>query len=209
VQWNARTSVCSYAALPYDPAGTTGMKLKYKLPPSSMGAASSLKNATRAKMIASGFYARCAIPADAAARAAWLQAGVALAVDHAQNYKWGAAGVWDTGVSELDCQRKCDESVVCWGFFFNADAGACLYRGGEDALATRSFFVMPSVSTVSAASAGGGGSGGPSGGSSGGSSGSNGGLPQPLPLPLPPPPPPPSPPPLPSPPPPRECCAAV
>lgn len=34
---------------------------------------------------------------------------------------------------------------MCWGFIWDASSNACLYRGGVDALATRSFFVLPST----------------------------------------------------------------
>lgn len=62
------------------------------------------------------------------------------------------------------CACRCDNSNVCLGFIWNAASAACLYRGGVDALATRTFFVLPStVDTDSLAWATPGGSGAVSG----------------------------------------------
>lgn len=102
----------------------------------------------RAKMMASGFYARCAITNDKVS--SWLKAGVPLNPDTAQTFKWGTQPYqsWDLGKSEADCQKKCDNSVVCWGFLYDTYSTACLYKGGEDALRSRSFFVMPNLASV-------------------------------------------------------------
>ena len=100
----------------------------------------------RAKMMASGFYARLAISADKVS--SWLKAGVPLDPQRAQTFKWGAPPQWDEGKSEADCSKKCDDSVVCWGFLYNTTTQSCLYRGGEDALKSRSFFVMPNLASL-------------------------------------------------------------
>lgn len=53
---------------------------------------------------------------------------------------------WQCLKNALNCPAcRCDNSNVCLGFIWNAASAACLYRGGVDALATRSFFVLPST----------------------------------------------------------------
>jgi hypothetical protein len=147
-------------------AAASGLQLLYKLPPSAMGSASSVQvpqpgpdgsvpaaavtvegadpavdgPGVSAKTIASGFYAICSVPA--ADANVWPTVGTNLGPD-ARTFVKGAAA-WDTASgSKAECQRKCDQSNTCWGFFFNATSSQCLYRGGVDAMATRSFFVMP------------------------------------------------------------------
>jgi hypothetical protein len=181
----------------------------YKLPPSTLTAASSLRNSTlsptvetvialvnpdeavvqqqqqppaaavRAKMMASGYYGRCALSPDSVA--SWRNAGVPLDPAAAATFRWGSVPEWDAGKTEADCQRKCDNSVVCWGFLYDAEAKQCMYKGGEDALKSRAFFVMPNMTVVSGGAApsggatvGGGGSG--SSGSGGSGSGSSGAI---------------------------------
>jgi hypothetical protein len=104
----------------------------------------------RAKSLSSGLYARLALAADKAPL--WLNAGVPLDPASAQTYKWGSPPQWDAGKSEADCQQKCDNSVVCWGFLYDTTSQACTYKGGEDALMSRAFFVMPDMVTVGSAS---------------------------------------------------------
>jgi len=142
----------------------------YKLPPSTLGSASSIhSNKTqqaatlsalvnadpdanpggprvRAQMMASGFYARCAVSPDRLA--SWLQAGVPLDPARAQTFRWGSVPEWDQQKGETDCQKKCDDSVVCWGFLYDIPSQSCLYKGGEDALRTRGFFVLPNMAAV-------------------------------------------------------------
>lgn len=116
-QWNATAQQCYVVGLAFDTDGATGLKLAYKLPPSTLSSASSTRrNATRArtpalraKTLASGMYARAAIPAGDAQL--WLAAGVALDPTTAQKFVKGG-GVYDEGKSEVDCQRKCDNSVL-------------------------------------------------------------------------------------------------
>jgi hypothetical protein len=191
-------------------AGTSGTKLMYKLPPSTLTSASSLHNepltptvestaalvnpaepvqqqqqqppaaAVRAKMMASGYYARCALSPDRVPF--WYHAGVPLDPASAQTFRWGSVPEWDAGKTEAQCQQKCDDSVVCWGFLYDADARACMYKGGEDALRSRAFFVMPNMTVVSSGAVpsegapviGGGGNSGGSNSSSGGSNSSSG-----------------------------------
>jgi hypothetical protein len=150
MQYSVANRTCRIGALlpvAFDANVTTGMQLLYKLPPSTMGSASSVAElpadpSVSAKTIASGYYATCSIPA--ATAAIWQTAGTNLGPD-ARTFAAGAA-VWDTtSANRAACQRKCDNSNVCWGVIFDAASGACLYRGGVDALATRSFFVMPAA----------------------------------------------------------------
>jgi hypothetical protein len=99
-----------------------------------------------AKTIASGFYATCSV---SSATTVWLTVGTDLGIDARTFVKGGAA--WDTASQSKElCQRRCDNSNNCWGFFFNATSKECLYRGGVGALATRSFFVMPTTPTPGA-----------------------------------------------------------
>jgi hypothetical protein len=163
MQYDVTNKTCRIGSLPpvaFNASVSAGMQLLYKLPPSTMGSASSVELApptdvtqptvitvgedgtgtVAAKTIASGYYATCSIPA--ASAAVWQTAGTNLGPD-ARTFAGGPAA-WDTSsTSRAQCERKCDESNVCWGVVYNAATGACLYRGGVDALATRSFFVMP------------------------------------------------------------------
>jgi hypothetical protein len=50
--------------------------------------------------------------------------------------------------SEAGCQRKCDDSIVCWGFLYDTATQACMYKGGEDSLNTRAFFIMPHMTVA-------------------------------------------------------------
>lgn len=148
VQWHADTSKCKRASLPPVGADALGFKLLYKLPPSTMGSASSIKAATAAapeaggvtaKTISSGIYARAAIPD--ATKASWLLVGTNLDQMGRTFSKADQASLWRVG-SEAECKSLCDNSNVCWGFIH--DGSSCLFRGGEDALKTRSFMVLPS-----------------------------------------------------------------
>ena len=71
-------------------------------------------------------------------------------VTDARTFVTGAAA-WDTPSAadnkgkRAECAKKCDASNVCWGFLFDAAAGKCLFRGGVDALRTRSFFALPAA----------------------------------------------------------------
>lgn len=129
---------------------TAGMQLLYKLPPSALSSASSVSNALAvpaegaltAKTIASGYYATCTIPT--ATAATWQTIGTNLGPD-ARTFALGTPAWDNTSGSRNECQRKCDNSNVCWGIIYDAATRACLYRGGVDALDTRSFFVMPAT----------------------------------------------------------------
>jgi hypothetical protein len=144
-QYNTVTKKCKRATLTPVAADAAGWKLLYKLPPSTLGSASSVKqNVTsvsavvRVKMMSSGIYARAAIPGEKQSN--WLAVGTNLDPT-ARTFSTAAQGsLWRSG-SEQDCKTLCDNSNVCWGFVFNGTS--CLFRGGEDALKTRSFFVLP------------------------------------------------------------------
>jgi hypothetical protein len=158
---NRTCMIATFAPVPFNTSVATGLQLLYKLPPSAMGSASSVQlpqpgpdgsvpaaavavegsdPGVSAKTIASSYYATCSVPA--ATAAVWTTAGTNLGPD-ARTFVKGAA-TWDSASgSKAECQRRCDQSNTCWGFFFDAATKQCLYRGGVDAMATRSFFVMP------------------------------------------------------------------
>lgn len=161
-QFEGSSGTCRKAVLtPAAASATSGKQLMYKLPPSTLTAASSVDAAQKqqkkksqvvsAKMMSSGFYAICDIPA--AAAATWqVGAGFNLGPD-ARTFAKSAA--WDTtSTSRAACQQICDASNVCWGFIYDVATKACLYRGGVDALSTRSFFVLPSPTSVNLESLG-------------------------------------------------------
>lgn len=159
-QYVVNSSSCQTITLaPASPASTTtsssSIQLMYKLPANSLAAASSVKGPSSsqgaagaegaegvaAKTLQSGYYATCSVPA--ADLSAWLTgAGSRLGPD-ARTFSASITPVWDTNKTLQACKAQCDESNVCWGFFWDAGNAACLYRGGVDALATRAFFVMP------------------------------------------------------------------
>ena len=135
-------SNCQSATLAPAAATATGPQLAYKLPPSTLGSASSVHHKAKGKMISSGYYAHCDIAS--ADLDSWFTVGSNLTAD-ARTFATGAA-VWDTTVtSKADCKKKCDNSNVCFGFVSTTVSGAvrCAYRGGVDALGSRAFFVLP------------------------------------------------------------------
>lgn len=135
-QYDAAGEACGTVTLtPAASDANSGMQLVYKLPPSTLGSASSV---TKAKMMSSGYYAHCTIPATDSAT--WQDAGSALSSD-ARTFVQGSP-TWTTA-SSAECKKACDNSNVCFGFLFDAAAGKCMYRGGVDSLKTRSFFVLP------------------------------------------------------------------
>jgi len=200
-QYDFSAHTCKVATLePVSADAASGLQLLYKLPPSTMGAASSIrrleagdgsKQDVKGKMIASGYYSTCSVPA--ANANAWLSgAGTNLGPD-ARTFASGTP-VWHAPATRAACQRACEESNVCWGFFYDpgSNGGSCLFRGGVDALNTRSFFLLPTTADMASlswaagpppscavagsgshnSSTGGGSSSGSSGSSSGGSEGS-------------------------------------
>jgi len=154
-QYEVSSKACQTATLAPVAADAPGhYKLLYKLPPSAMGAASSLKagasaagsagpaEVVKGKMISSGIYARCVVPDSTVD--AWFKVGTLLTAD-ARTFST-ATNPWDVAdyvASEDDCKKKCDDSNVCWGFIYYTQYNQCFYKGGEDALKTRSFFVVP------------------------------------------------------------------
>lgn len=146
-QWDATASTCKTVTLATaSPDATAGVQIQYKLPPITLIAASSVdrqfgqQSGAKAKMLASGYYAYCSVPDSTAA--VWASAGSNMTRD-ARTFARGTAA-WDSSTDRgASCRRKCDNSNVCWGFLYDASTSACLYRGGVDALATRSFFVLP------------------------------------------------------------------
>lgn len=159
-QYEVTNATCRTAALMPAQADTpiTSLLLRYKLPPSAMGAAASVPDSSggeqkrvAAKTISSGYYASCVLPDDSAVT--WAEgAGSNLGAD-AFTFVTGDP-VWDSGTTQAACQARCDDSNVCWGYVWEGQSESCLYRGGVDALATRSFFVLPSASAVDLGSLG-------------------------------------------------------
>jgi hypothetical protein len=172
-QYEVTNSTCRTATLAPVAADAAGYyKLLYKLPPSAMGSASSVKidaapaggnssEVVKGKMISSGIYARCNIPTivvtdawgnkDVQPASGWMKLGTALTAD-ARTFST-STDIWDTvdwATSEDDCKKKCDDSNVCWGFVYYTKYNNCWYRGGEDALKTRSFFVVPTGVDITA-----------------------------------------------------------
>lgn len=157
-QFAVSSGTCQTIALaPAFPASVgssgSGLQLMYKLPANSLGAASSLKGGAsssqgakktvKAKMLQSGYYATCGVPASNAS--VWQAgAGSSLGPD-ARTFSASPVPVWDANTTPKACKARCDESNVCFGFFWNATNASCLYRGGVDALATRAFFVIPTA----------------------------------------------------------------
>jgi hypothetical protein len=139
-QWEAAAQTCQTVSLRVSSAGAGGYQLQYKLPPSTLVAASSVDK-TNAKMMASGYYAYCTVAEGNLA--AWETAGVTLTTD-ARTFSSDPLPVWDLSLDGgASCRRNCDNSNVCWGFIYNSDTEICLYKGGVDALNYRSFFVLP------------------------------------------------------------------
>jgi hypothetical protein len=119
---------------------TTGKQLLYKLPPSTLGSASSVQDSSPAptvgaKMMSSGYYAHCTVDT-----AAWEAAGSNLGSD-ARTFVKDAQP--KTNTNRGDCKKLYDNSNVCWGFVYDAASQSCNFRGGVDAIATRSFFSLP------------------------------------------------------------------
>lgn len=195
-QWDAAAKMCTTATLPPADELTFGPQIFYKLPPSELSSASSIRdeaNVTRAhsvagiasrrvpgtertvtlrqtaaprstssgsitaqstempvvrsKTLASGLYARCSLP-DAYQAAAWQQVGSPLGLD-ARTFAQGT-GTWRPAVDLNECQELCDNSNVCWGGIYDEtpDGNFCMFRGGVDALKTRSFFALPAPGTA-------------------------------------------------------------
>lgn len=134
-QFDTENNKCRKALLEPATSDAPGKQVVYKLPPSSLTAASSLAS----KMLSSGYYAHCAIPTADAAK--WAAAGSNLGAD-ARTFVSGST-TKDNVDNRADCKKLCDNSNVCWGFVYDSDAKTCNFRGGVDALKTRSFFGVP------------------------------------------------------------------
>lgn len=152
---------CSIAAMiPLQSGASTIDRLYYKLPPATLGSASKLHNnkAVKASMMSSGFYAIGTLPeAPASPYNLWTSIGSPLTAD-ARTFAANQALLRDgpiTGQSSAAsikaCKTKCDNSDVCVMFFASVTPTSvtCWYRGGIDALATRSFAMLPPASSVS------------------------------------------------------------
>jgi len=139
-QYDVTGKACYKVLLePVSSEASSGRQLLYKLPPSTLGSASSVEEPKAgAKMMSSGYYAHCTIPANTATT--WEAAGSDLG-NNARTFVKAAA--WTGVQSKDDCKKACDNSNVCWGFVYDAAEQKCSFRGGVDAIATRSFFALP------------------------------------------------------------------
>lgn len=155
-QYDMPNGVCRTAVLEADATNaTTGLQLHYKLPPVGPGAAAlSIDNSKKrvdqvqAKGLASGWFGTCSVPA--AQAAAWQAIGSALTPDARAFVKNNGTALWHTGTTRAACKALCEDSNVCLGFIFDAANGACLFRGGIDALASRAFFSVPTTAAWTA-----------------------------------------------------------
>jgi hypothetical protein len=143
-QFDAQASKCLRATLAPASSKATTKQVVYKLPVAGLAAtASSTDNAdgtTQAKTLSSGYFAHCAIPAVDADK--WAEAGVTLGSD-ARTFATGTISANTRTVSDVaECKKLCDASNVCWGFVWDGFK-TCSFRGGVDALKTRSFFGVP------------------------------------------------------------------
>lgn len=154
-QYDVSGKSCQTASLAPVAADDAGYyRVLYKLPPSAISAAASVKDnagaangeatgaeVVKGKMMSSGIYARCLIPDDLIDN--WMKVGTMLTSD-ARTFST-ATDKWEVadGGSEDDCKKKCDNSNVCWGFVYYTQYNVCWYKGGVDALKSRSFFVVP------------------------------------------------------------------
>jgi hypothetical protein len=136
-QYDVTGQACYKVVLePVASDASSGSQLLYKLPPSTLGSASSLD--VSGKMMSSGYYAHCGIATGDATK--WVAAGSNLGADARTFVK---AAAWADNQTKDDCKKACDNSNVCWGFVYDAPAQKCTFRGGVDAIATRSFFALP------------------------------------------------------------------
>jgi hypothetical protein len=144
-QYDVATTTCSKTALTPVASDAAGTHLVYKLPPSTLGSASSVTEPeagkVAGKMMSSGYYAH----GDIAGVAAWNTAGSHL---DATARTFSTVQVDAPAAGVRDCKKLCDNSNVCWGFVWNASAKTCNFRGGVDALKTRAFFGLPTDASV-------------------------------------------------------------
>jgi len=141
LQFNLITKQCSYGDLDVDehqteaeveaeadgsgPSGNTfdfGFRITYKRPTNPLACLIGQSNSATQ-------YNRCKLLTQVQVDA---YASLGLNLD-----PWTAQLIvltrqWDSVKNENDCRRKCNYSLLCWGFVYNADSKSCLYRGGTD-----------------------------------------------------------------------------
>jgi hypothetical protein len=156
-QWNTTAGTCATATLqPIASNNTASAQLVYKLPPSTIGSASSVSNKTAdapadgsdpvmAKTMPSGYYAHGQIQAGALSQ--WSVVGSNLTSD-ARTFSRDQqlTGGVNTPNTLALCKRACDNSNVCIGFIWqhvSGGTGTCNFRGGIDATNSVAFFDMP------------------------------------------------------------------
>jgi len=126
---------------------TTTAKLYYKLPPSELIAAASVKNDTsvvKAKTQSSAIYARCSLGSFASLASDGLVGTSPFPddIEKARDFvRWNEARC----NSEKSCEATCDSLATCWGYVFVPGKGYAI-RGGEMQLGFRTFFASPDAS---------------------------------------------------------------
>lgn len=107
--------------------------------------------AVKAKSLASGYYAHCAIPNGGVADIeSWLKVGSPLQANAQVFRPLTSPAIWDEVTSTAECKRKCDDSNICIGFITRVHASKlqCSYRGGVDTPGSRAFFALPAPSAT-------------------------------------------------------------
>jgi hypothetical protein len=104
--------------------------------------------AVKAKSLASGYYAHCAIPSNAIDD--WLTVGSPLQANAQVFRPLTAPAIWDEVTTLAQCKQKCDNSNICIGFITRVDSSKlqCSYRGGVDTPGSRAFFALPASSVT-------------------------------------------------------------
>lgn len=134
------TTGCKLATLTPGASSAGGSQFVYKLPPSSLGSAASV----RGKMLSSGFYAHCTLTTTNDVDA-WFTVGSNLTADARTFNSRSTAAAWHTAASKAECKKRCDDSNVCIGFIVSVSSSSlqCSYRGGIDTLGSSAFFALP------------------------------------------------------------------
>lgn len=123
---------------------------------------SSEEPAVKAKSLASGYYAHCAIPTTDAGEqdpditATWLTVGSPLQANARVFRPIQVVPVWDEVTTTAGCKRKCDDSNICIGFITRVITEGngsnpklqCSYRGGVDTPGSRAFFALPATNNI-------------------------------------------------------------
>lgn len=175
-QFSAGT--CRRATMTPEAASIAAPQYVFKLPPSGLAASvasvadaapaavtdgasivtdgapsvTSEEPAVKAKTLASGYYAHCAIPivGGVADIDSWLTVGSPLQANAQVFRPLTAPAIWDEVTNTAQCKQKCDDSNICIGFITQVIATKlqCSYRGGVDTPGSRAFFALPAPSAT-------------------------------------------------------------